>query len=395
MSFEAIENLNKIIQDKELEIIRLSKIIEEERAQSKLELQKKQFFYENLLSLIPGYIYWLDTNNVHQGCNDLYAQHAELFSRKEIIGKRDADLPWSDHAQEMTLTNQRVMDSGIPHMVEEYEVMATGTRIYNTTKLPIYNEIHKVVGLLGVSQDITEHKKTDAALRKANEQVLIYKASLEELMTNVRANLSIPLTGLIMIAKHMQSDTLENLPHAASAQMMYQSSQQLFNLLNAIFATADNKKFYENEVVEQIFDLQLCIQDLEHLLRPLFKVKKINFTTEIESGMPSHFIFDKIKLHSIILNLLISIIQNTDNHAISITIKLIATDRVYSQLLFNIKHYSHQPVDTISFEQLARNDANLNIAQKYISLLGGEIEKYDEELSSEYKFILSLKIDPV
>lgn len=39
-------------------------------------------YYESILALMPGHVYWLDRNNIYLGCNDAQAKNAGLKSRK-------------------------------------------------------------------------------------------------------------------------------------------------------------------------------------------------------------------------------------------------------------------------------------------------------------------------
>lgn len=390
MSSNEIKDLNKIIEEKNNKINLLIEEIARLKNESQLSLEALQLFYENILSAFPGSIYWMDLKNRFLGCNTAYAEKAELNSRKEIVGKTYADLPWSDQAETLNKLNEVVCDTGVLYTAEEYDIASNGMKIFASHKIPLKNETDKVIGILGWDEDITSQKKMEAALRKMKEQAESATEILNECITNIRADFSIPLTGIVMLSKKLAHVLHE--PHQHSAELIYLCTQQLFNLLNGIFALVDSKKFSDNDIIEQTFSLNQCIQDIVNLLKPLFLLKNIEFKLEIDEFLTKDFIFDKVKLHHILLNLLIAIIQNTSTLAIAVRINLLHTDKVYSQLRFSIEQI-HREVDTISFEQLAKTDANLSVAQKYISLLGGEILKEDKQEGSVYSFVLSLKID--
>ena len=69
-------------------------------------------YLEKIISLMPGHVYWLDNNNVYQGCNYLQAKAVELNSPNEIIGKRNRDLIWKEFADDLDNINREVMQSG-------------------------------------------------------------------------------------------------------------------------------------------------------------------------------------------------------------------------------------------------------------------------------------------
>ena len=159
MDFEKIKELQKIIDEKNDEIHRLNARMEEETQKFKSELQSVHDYYEGIIALMPGHVYWLDRNNVFLGCNDLQAKNAQLSSRKDIVGKTNFDMPWKDQAEELNKLNNLVMETGIPHTAEEYAVMANGMAIYISQKVPLRNKNNEIVGVLGISLDITERKK--------------------------------------------------------------------------------------------------------------------------------------------------------------------------------------------------------------------------------------------
>jgi len=87
-----------------------------------------------------------------------------------VRGRTDAEF-LDDRAQgEMIMANdRRVMSGGVPEVLEELVGNADGaTRVWLSTKAPLY-DAGKVIGLVGVSQDITERKLAEKRLVELNE----------------------------------------------------------------------------------------------------------------------------------------------------------------------------------------------------------------------------------
>ena len=51
---------------------------------------------ENIISVLPGHVYWKNTECILQGCNDQQAIDVGLKSRNDIVGKSAYDLIWQD-----------------------------------------------------------------------------------------------------------------------------------------------------------------------------------------------------------------------------------------------------------------------------------------------------------
>ncbi len=63
--------------------------------------------------------------------------------------------------------DKSVMDEGTPSTAEEHLTAAGITRTYLAVKAPYRNSQGEVVGLVGVSRDITERKRIESELRQA------------------------------------------------------------------------------------------------------------------------------------------------------------------------------------------------------------------------------------
>jgi len=89
----------------------------------------------------------------------------------EVRGRTDAEF-LDDLAQgEAVMANdRRVMAGGVPEVLEELVGNAeTGTRAWLSTKAPLLDDDGQVIGLVGVSQDITERKQAEQQLVELNE----------------------------------------------------------------------------------------------------------------------------------------------------------------------------------------------------------------------------------
>lgn len=131
------------------------------------ELLDKIYQLENIISAMPGHVYWLDKNNVYLGCNNEQAKSAGLKSRHEIIGKSNQDMIWKDIAEKVDKTNKLVMEKSEVLEFEEPALTTTGEKIFWSKKIPLQDKNGNLTGLLGISFDITDRKKTEEALRKA------------------------------------------------------------------------------------------------------------------------------------------------------------------------------------------------------------------------------------
>jgi two-component system aerobic respiration control sensor histidine kinase ArcB len=164
-----------------------------------------------IIALMPGHVYWIDKKGCYLGCNDQQAISAGLTSREEIIGKRNKDLPWNSNAtllpEALDKINDEVMKTGNAVTAEEPGTLIDGTKkVFLSNKVPLLTNEGHVIGMVGISIDITEKKQAQEALKQANRARLefIYTASHE-----VRGPVSSAISMTERLREHLE--TLESI----------------------------------------------------------------------------------------------------------------------------------------------------------------------------------------
>jgi PAS domain S-box-containing protein len=91
---------------------------------------------------------------------------------ERVLGRTDADLLEDKEAARQVMENdRRVMETGVATALEEHVPMPDGTsRIWLSRKVPYHDAAGNVVGLLGISHDITERKRYEEELREADRR---------------------------------------------------------------------------------------------------------------------------------------------------------------------------------------------------------------------------------
>ena len=109
---------------------------------------------------------------------------------EEIIGRTDAEL-FDDKAaaREVFENDRHVMETGTAKDLEERVPLPDGTeRVWFSRKTPYRDDRGAVVGLLGVSRDITERKRAEEALRENEERFRTMADSIPQLAWIARSD---------------------------------------------------------------------------------------------------------------------------------------------------------------------------------------------------------------
>ncbi|MHB9029985.1 MAG: PAS domain-containing protein [Candidatus Latescibacterota bacterium] len=101
-----------------------------------------------------------------------FSSHPKLPA-DTFLGRTDYDIYPAEQAERMVALKRRVMETG-EQAQEEYEVTISGEKVWlYVTIAPLRNNEGQVVGVTGVSMDITERKRSEEALR---ESEVLYRA---------------------------------------------------------------------------------------------------------------------------------------------------------------------------------------------------------------------------
>src|SRR3989304_2542869 len=114
--------------------------------------------HQTLIYTIPDIVYFKDIQGRNMVVNKAFEEFVGLKSA-EILGKMDDQIFPRDLAAQCLLSDQEVMKSRKPLYFEEETISKDGKKTYlETIKSPLYDASGNVVGVVGVSRDITVRK---------------------------------------------------------------------------------------------------------------------------------------------------------------------------------------------------------------------------------------------
>lgn len=136
-----------------------------ERKRAERALAEKEAQQRILIETIPDLIWLKDVAGVYLLCNKRFEQ---FFGAREadIVGKTDYDFVSRELADFFREHDRRAMEAGRPSSnVEWITLDSDGHRaLLNTIKTPMYDADGKLLGVLGIGRDITEHHKLEEQL---------------------------------------------------------------------------------------------------------------------------------------------------------------------------------------------------------------------------------------
>jgi len=402
------------INDKEGKIIYYDGIIEDItlRKQAEEMLRKSEQMLQMVLDNFPGVVFWKDRHSNYLGCNQSFATGAGLNSPAEIVGKTDLNLPWaSTEAISYRKDDLDVMESGKGRLhITEMQHQSDGKVIWlDTSKFALRDSLGQVIGVIGVSNDISMLKMAEQELINTNKELayqnnekekraielIIAKEKAEEsdrlksaFLTNMSHEIRTPMNGILGFTELLREPNLTSDEQQDYIQTIQISGTRMLNTINNIvdvskiesgLTKVDIKETNINEKIEFTYKF----------FKPEIEIKGLQFL--VKKGLPSKEAIiktDNEKVYGILTNLIRNAIKFTYEGSIEF-----GYEKKGEYLEFFVKdtgvgvpQRQHQMI----FERFRQGSEShnrgyegsglgLSIAKSYVEMLGGKIWVESEE----------------
>ncbi|HSA92906.1 MAG TPA: PAS domain S-box protein [Terriglobales bacterium] len=226
-----------------------------ERKRAEEELRQSHRLTEAVIEGTSDVVFVKDVEGRYLLINTACAQ-ALGHRREEIIGRTDADLLDGATARNFREGDLRALRSGVALTSEEHEGGSNG-RIFSATKAPYRDGQGRVIGVIGISRDVTEQRATEQQLR----QVLKMEAvgQLAGGVAHDFNNLLMVIRGYaeLILGRMGKNDPLHR--HASNVMKATDRARELVRQLLA---------FSRKQVlVPRVLDLNQVISEMEPMLR--------------------------------------------------------------------------------------------------------------------------------
>ena len=137
-----------------------------------------QIFMDN----IPDNIYFKDTESRFIRVNQAQARFLNIDNPQDAIGKTDFDFHIPELAENFRKIEKQIMETGEPlwNLVEFNSLKDEEPVWFSTTKVPAKNEFGEIVGIVGLSRNITKQKQFEETLAYERDLLQIFMDNIPD-----------------------------------------------------------------------------------------------------------------------------------------------------------------------------------------------------------------------
>jgi PAS domain S-box-containing protein len=269
-----------------------------------------------LLDALPDQVYVKDTTGKFVTANVATAAFRGRKTPKELIGRTDGWFFPRELAEQFQEQEEEVLRSGQPSLEQELLLelpggpRRPGSRWLAVTRAPLRDLGGAVIGVVGISRDVTERKRAEEALRQAKEAAEAASRAKDEFLANVSHEIRTPMTAILgmteeVLGTPLTEDQLQCLTIART------SANCLLGVINDIldFSKIEAGKL-ELDLAD--FSLRSTLGDTLRALALRAQEKGLELTCHINPDVPDALVGDAGRLRQVLLNLVGNAIKFTE-----------------------------------------------------------------------------------
>jgi len=275
-----------------------------ERNRSTDALREAHAFLDSMLENIPNMIFVKDAKELRFVRFNKAGEDLLGYSREDLIGKNDYDFFPASEAEFFTSRDRDVLNGrtlvDIPE--EPIHTAHKGPRILHTKKIPILDEEGRPRFLLGISDDITERKEAEEALRKAKQEAERANQAKSEFLSRMSHELRTPLNAVLGFAQLLEIEAL-TAEQRESVEHILKGGRHLLGLIDEVLDISRIESGRLSISLEPVL-LNDVIREALDLIHPLAARWNVRLDGRPSESDDFYVLADRQRLKQVLLNFL-------------------------------------------------------------------------------------------
>jgi PAS domain S-box-containing protein len=294
----------------------------QDRQRAEEALLRERYLLRTVIDNLPDYVYAKDTQHRFIINNIAHLHALGAAEQGEVLGKTDLDFFTAEIATRYHADEEAILHSGTPLLNHEQpRIDRVGhSQWVLASKVPFRDGSGAVVGIVGISRDISERKLAEVALRQAKEAAEAANRAKSDFLANVSHELRTPLTGILGMTG-LVLDTELSLQQREFLELVRLSGTALLALINDLldFSKIEAGKL---DLDAHDFSLHECLADTLKPLGPQAAGKGLELTWHLAPDVPDELVGDSVRLCQVVVNLVGNAIKFTDRGEVAVKVQM-------------------------------------------------------------------------
>lgn len=359
-------------------------IHERERIKSVLSAEKSRLKY--MIDAIPDLIFFKDADSKFLGCNKAFENYINKKS-DDILGLSEFDLFGRLEAETYIKSDMKIINSLQPERTTNWIEYQNGQRmLFYTLKTPYFDSENNLLGIIGISRDITEMEETRQRLILAKEKAEESDRLKTAFLANMSHEIRTPMNAIIGFSDLLAEDDLTTEDKKDYISKIKSAGHALMSLINDIIDIAKIEAG-QLKVSESMCNIDHILNDL---LGTFIELKNTSGKRNInlnlvrpEKSNETIVISDPMRLQQILTNLLSNALKFTefgqvefgysiDGNFLSFYVKDTGIGILRSKQKLLFQRFSQ--LDPSTTRKYGGTGLGLAISKNLIDLMGGTID---------------------
>jgi PAS domain S-box-containing protein len=342
----------------------------------------------------------------------IYIKHADgrflLINRyfEDMFGVRREEAPQRTNydffnptiAALYTANDRRVLEAGI---AMEFEEPRSDGGAWLSLKFPLFDEDGRLYAVGGISTDISNRSRAEAAVRAAKEEAERANHAKSEFLSRMSHELRTPLNSILGFGQLLQMDEKLDGTAAESVERVVTAGRHLLTLINEVLDISRIEAGAQATSIEPVHACDPLVGALD-LVGPLAQEREIAIAKDFHQGLYQFVLADYQRLKQVLLNVLSNAIKyNRRGGTVHVSFRRMGADRLRFRIADNGLGLRAEDVEKIfvPFERLDadKTDAEgtglgLTLSRSLIEAMGGTIGVECTALGEGTTFFVELEL---
>ncbi|CAK0775318.1 two-component system, sensor histidine kinase [Gammaproteobacteria bacterium] len=259
-------------------------------------------------------------------------------------------------------------------------------RHFDSIKVPLRSSEGEIIGLLGISRDVTEARRNEVALRQAKEAAEAANIAKSRFLATMSHEIRTPMNGILGMAQMLLMPSLKDYERQDYARTILNSGQLLLTLLNDIL---DLSKVEAGKVTLESTALnpEQILSEITALFAETARSKSLSLDFMWNGPANQRYLGDPIRLRQMLSNLVGNAIKFTPQGQVRIEAREIKRAQQTATLEFSVSDTGigiSKDSQARLFEPFTQADSSttrrfggtglgLSIVRSLAHLMGGEV----------------------